>query len=164
MRRVLIVIAAFVACAACNPLTTDPVTVGGEFDETAATYTGPSPAWLQIAVSGAPDHRVYALALVLERDRVGPGQRLCGGPTGPVECIVTRSDVRTPNQRVVPGNGSRLVRLMTVWSGERVQVALVCVDPDTQELGCPEALRATLQTVDPGGTLIGDLTPAAAGP
>jgi hypothetical protein len=85
--------------------------------------------------------------------------RSCAGAGGAaVECVVTPGDVRMPNQRVVPGDGSRYVRLMTVWSGEPVEIVLVCVDPDTQELGCPEAMRAALRTVDNGGTLIGDLT------
>jgi len=63
-----------------------------------------------------------------------------------------------PDQRTVPGDGSLAVRLMSVFSAERVQIILVCVDPVSQDLDCPEALRTEIRAVDPGGTRIGDLT------
>jgi hypothetical protein len=161
-KRCLLVLVAVAGLAACNPLLTDPESIGGEQDETAVAYRGPSNRWLAVAVDGAPDHRVYALALVLDRDRTGPSERRCAGPVRP--CVVTTSDVRMPDQRLVPGDGSRVVRLMTVWSGETAQLVLVCVDPDTQELGCPAALRAEVRVVDGDGALVGDLEPGRVGP
>jgi hypothetical protein len=145
--------------AACNPLLTDPVSVGGELEQTTATYAGPDPVWVQVAVQGAPAHTVFALALVLNSDRTGPTARDCATNGGTAPCDVTLSDVRMPNQRVVPGDGSAAVRLMTLWSGERVQLVLVCVDPVTQELGCPVAIRTVIQTVDDAGAPVGDLSP-----
>lgn len=143
--------------AACNPLISDPVSLGGELEQTAARYTGPAGAWLEVAVSGAPDHAVFAFALIQNTDLQGPAQRSCAG-AAVVPCDVTASDVRMPNQRRVAGDGSQSVRLMTVWSGETVQVVLVCVD-DTQELGCPAAVRTVLTAVDAGGNRVGDLVP-----
>jgi hypothetical protein len=106
---------------------------------------------------------VYALALVLERDLRGPEQRDCAGPDR-VPCDVVLGDVRTPDQQLVRGDGSQAVRLMTLWSGETAQVALVCVDPETQELGCPSAVRTRLSVVDDDGRRVGDLRPGVLGP
>jgi hypothetical protein len=77
---------------------------------------------------------------------------------------VVLGDVRTPNQLLVRGDGSQAVRLMTVWSGETAQVTLVCVDPETQELGCPSAVRTRLSVVDEDGRRVGDLRPGVLGP
>lgn len=161
--KVLMVLIAAAGMAACNPLTTDPVSLGGEIDQTAVAYTGPDASWLRVAVDGAPRHAVYALALVLQRDLRGPERRDCAGP-GRVPCDVVLGDVRTPNQRLVRGDGTQTVRLMTVWSGETAQVALVCVDPETQELGCPGAVRTRLSVVDEDGRRVGDLQPGVLGP
>ena len=161
--KVLMVLIAAVGMAACNPLTTDPVSLGGEIDQTAVAYTGPDASWLRVAVDGAPRHAVYALALVLQRDLRGPERRDCAGP-GRVPCDVVLGDVRTPNQRLVRGDGTQAIRLLTLWSGETAQLALVCVDPETQELGCPAAVRTRLSVVDEDGRRVGDLQPGVLGP
>jgi hypothetical protein len=163
MGKALCALVVVVGLAACNPLTTDPVTIGGELDVTAARYTGPDATWLAVAVVGAPEHAVYVFALIRDEDRVGPEQRSCHLSTV-VPCDVTPSDIRMPNQRLVAGDGSQRVRLITVWSGETVQVVLVCVDPDTQELGCPPALRTRLSAIDGAGNRVGALAPATPGP
>jgi hypothetical protein len=77
-----------------------------------------------------------------------------------VPCTVSTTLPTTPNQRVVPGDGTAFVRLMTLWSGERPSVVLVFVDRRTFELGCPESMGGLLRTVDDGGAAIGDLAPA----
>jgi hypothetical protein len=146
-----------VILAACNPLTTNPVSMG-DLDLTSAHYDGPSPAWADLSVRGAPDHIVFAFALITNADLTGPTDRSCTGPTSAVvPCTVTTGDVRMPNQRVVPGDGSAKVRLMTIWPGERVQIALVCVDNATQELACPTTVRTAIGAVTDDGTRVGDL-------
>jgi hypothetical protein len=157
--KALLAVALGLGLSACNPLISDPVSVGGELEQTAARYTGPAAAWLEVAVSGAPDHAVFAFALIENTDLHGPAQRSCSGGAAVVPCVVTASDVRMPNQQRVAGDGSQRVRLMTVWSGETVQLVLVCVDPDTQELGCPAAVRTVLSAVNAGGHRVGDLVP-----
>ena len=153
--------AAAIAVSACNPLLGDPVTVGGEFDQVGARYSGPADTWTELAVFGASSHTVYALAVVLEEDLTGPLERDCMDPAGTVApCLPTVAFLGMPNQRVVPGDGSAYVRLMTVWPGERVGIVLVCVDPSTQELGCPPSLRTALRAVDDTGARVGDLIPA----
>ena len=77
-------------------------------------------------------------------------------------CTVTALSVQTPSQRLVTGDGSEFVRLITMWPDERVSIVLVCVDPVTHELGCPSTLRTALRAVDDAGVKIGDLTPAPA--
>jgi hypothetical protein len=158
--RALLTVAVALCLAACNPLFIDPTSVGGELETTGARYEGPSSAWVEISVRGASAHTVYALALIELGDLEGPQSRACLDSVGAtVECAVTQLDVRMPDQRVVLGDGSSFVGLMTIWSGEPVQIVLVCVDPDTQELGCPGSLRAALRAVDGTGALVGDLTP-----
>ena len=76
-----------------------------------------------------------------------------------VPCTLTASDIRMPNQQTVPGDGSESVPLMQVWSEETARLVLVCVDPDTQELGCPPTLRAALTTVDDQHQRVGALAP-----
>jgi hypothetical protein len=132
----------------------------GDLDSTAARYEGPDAAWVDLAVTGAPDHTVFALAGLTHADRIGPTDRSCTGPTSAVmDCTVTLNDVRMPNQRVVPGDGSARVPLMTIWSGERVQIVLVCVDNVTEELVCPATVRTRIGTADDDGTRVGNLTP-----
>ena len=161
VRRAAIAVALLIGLTACNPLLTDPDPLGFDIDETSARYGGPDAAWLEITASGAPDHVVYAFALIEFADLHGPTSRSCAGATV-TSCTVTVSDVRMPDQRLVPGDGSASVRLMQLWSGETVQVALVCVDADSQELGCPATLRTALRTVDgSSGGLVGALVPAA---
>jgi hypothetical protein len=146
--------------AACNPLLFDPRSQV-DLEDTSARYTGPDGAWLEVSVFGAGDHDVYALGAILLTDLVGPTARSCISPGGTVvPCTVSTTLVTTPNQRVVPGDGSAFVRLMTLWSGERHSVVLVCVDRNTFELGCPASMRGLLRTVDDGGAAIGDLLPA----
>jgi hypothetical protein len=158
VNRALLAIVAGLGLCSCNPLISDPVSRGGELEQTAARYTGPAHAWLEVAVTGAPEHAVYAFALIENRDLHGPAQRSCGGAVV-VPCEVTASDVRMPNQRLLAGDGSQSVRLMTVWSGETVQVVLVCIDPDSQELGCPTTVRTVLTAVDAQRRRVGDLLP-----
>jgi hypothetical protein len=151
-----------VVIAGCNPLLGDPVTIGGELDRTSARYSGPPAAWIEVSVSGAASHTVYALALVADADLHGPASRSCidaGGAVVP--CAITAAGVQTPEQRVVPGDGTKFVRLMTVWPGETVVLVLVCVDPATQELGCPATLRTATRSVDESGALVGDLVAGA---
>ncbi len=156
----MLALGAAVVLSGCNPLVTDPTSLGGELELTSGRYQGPAGAWIEVSVRGASDHDVFALALIRTENLEGPTMRSCAGPGGSaVDCVVTPGDVRMPNQRVVPGDGLSYVRLMTVWSGEPVEIVLVCVDPDTQELGCPAAMRTALRTVDHAETLIGDLTP-----
>jgi hypothetical protein len=162
-KRALTVVVLMIALAACNPLVTDPASIGGEFDQTAARYGGPDAAWVEVTVLGAPDHEVFAFALINNDDLHGPTARSCSLSTV-VPCDVTPSDVRMPNQRLVSGDGSESLRLITVWSGETFQVILVCVDPETQELGCPETVRTLFSVVDEGGARVGTLVPATAGP
>ncbi len=72
-----------------------------------------------------------------------------------VDCVPFGTDIGMPNQRVVPGDGSAFVRMMTIESSETVEVVLVCVDPTTQDLGCPASLRAALRTAGGVGVLVG---------
>lgn len=157
MKKVLLAIVVL-GLAACNPLISDPVSVGGELEETSGRYVGPDAAWLDVAVSGAPSHNVFALALINNSDLHGPSERSCASTTV-VPCDVTVSDVRMTNQRTVAGDGSQRVRLMTIWSDETVQIVLVCVDPETQELGCPSSLRSALRATDDDGNPVGVLVP-----
>jgi hypothetical protein len=159
MRRALVAFVALAGLSACNPLIADPVTVGGELDETAVRYSGPAPAWIELSVTGAPDHHVYALALVEDADRVGPETRSCAAGSAVTLCIDTVADVRMPNQQTVASDSGERVRLMTVWPGERIRLALVCVD-ETQELGCPPTLRMALHARDDDGATTGALVPA----
>lgn len=156
----MLAIVALLGLAACNPLISDPISLGGELDESSARYVGPDAAWLEVAVSGAPDHVVFALALIGNDDLRGPTSRSCAGPTV-TPCEVNVSDVRMPNQRTVSGDFSQSVPLMQIWSDETVHVVLVCVDPETQELGCPPAVRTALRAVDAAGGRVGVLVPAA---
>jgi len=143
------------ALGACNPLLTDPVSQGGELETTSARYAGPSHAWLEVAVSGAGDDTVYALAIVRVPDGQDPTPHDCAGPGDTiVDCIAFGTNIGMPNQRVVPGDGSAFVRMMTLESGETVEIVLVCVDPATQDLGCPATVRAALRTVDHQGALV----------
>jgi hypothetical protein len=159
--RMIVVSSACLVLAACNPLLSDPVSVGGELDQTAARYAGPPAAWTEVLVSGATEDDVFAFALVRDDARHGPAERSCAGPEDvAVPCDVTLHDVRMPNQRTVPGDASRYVRLMTVWPDETIDVVLVCVDRATNELGCPTSLRVALRTVDDGGARTGVLVPA----
>jgi hypothetical protein len=154
--KALLVLCGAAALGACNPLLTDPVSEGGEFETTSARYVGPPTAWLEVAVSGAGDDTVYALAIVRVPDGEDPAPHDCAGADDSiVECVAFGTDVGMPNQRVVPGDGSEFVRMMTLESGETVAVVLVCVDPTTQELGCPTAVRAALRTADREGVLVG---------
>lgn len=164
-RRSVIAIASLVivglVASACNPLTTDPVPVGGEFDLTSARYgPGPEGAWFEVAVTGATPFSVYALADVGPDDRTGPLTRACAGEAGPEPCYIATGHVQS-TQRMVPQNTTgrlAFVRLITLWPEEVVGLVLVCVEPATQELGCPDSLRARLRMVDDGGNLVGDLT------
>ncbi len=141
----------------------DPVTVGGELDLIGARYSGPPDSWIEIAVSGAPSHAVYAFAVIRNEDLTGGTARDCAGSGGVVvPCTLTALSVQTPDQRLVAGDGSEFVRLITMWPDERVGIVLVCVDPVTQELGCPTTLRTALRAVDDAGVLAGALTPAPA--
>ena len=161
MRRVLIAVLAIAGLSACNPLISDPVTVGGELDETAVRYAGSAPGWLELSVVGAPDHQGYALALIKDADLVGPVTRSCAGAGGvTVPCVDTVTDVRMPDQRSVRPDGAARVRLMTVWPGETVHVVLVCISDETQELGCPASVRMVLHAVDDAGAKSGALVPA----
>ena len=154
-------IGALVVLVGCNPLLGDPVAVGGELDRTAARYTGPPAAWIELAVSGSSEHTVFALALVATANLEGPTARSCSEAGGAVEaCAVTVNSVQMGDQRIVPGDGTQFVRLMTVWPEEIVDLVLVCVDPATEELGCPSKLRTSTRAVDDSGTSIGDLVPA----
>jgi hypothetical protein len=148
---------AAVALAGCNPIFTDPVSLGGELEVTSVLYDGPPGAWAEVAVRDAADVHVYAFAVVDDDVRTGPSIRSCGDASGTTECLVTASDVRMPNQVLVPGDGSAYEPLMTVWPGERLDLVLVCVDPATQELACPPGLRTVIRTVDEGGARVGDL-------
>jgi len=146
-----------VVLGACNPLIRDPISQGGEIDTTDALYTGPPAAWLETGVTGAGDDAIFAFALVRDEYLEGPEQRSCAvDDDAVVDCVITPVDVRTPTQRTVAGDGS-YTRLMTLWPGERVDVVLVCVDPTTQELGCPAETRVWLRTVDNVGALVGEL-------
>ena len=158
LRSSIVIAVVLVGVAACNPLVTDPASVGGEFDETAVVYSGPGGVWLQASVTGAPDAIVYGFALIFNADLHGPTVRSCGGDTV-TQCDVTALDVRMPQQVVVAPYGAPPTRLMTVWPGETIQVALVCVDPDTQALGCPPSLRLVLHTFDEDGNRAGVLAP-----
>jgi hypothetical protein len=152
----LFVLCGVAALGACNPLLTDPVSQGGEFETTSARYVGPPAAWLEVAVSGAGDDTVYALAVLHVNDGQDPSLHDCAGPGDTiVDCIRYGMDVGMPNQRVVPGDGSAFVRMITLESGETVEVILVCVDPTTQNLGCPAAVRAALRTEGQEGVLVG---------
>ena len=154
--KALLMLCGAAALGACNPLVTDPVSEGGEFETTSARYVGPRAAWLEVAVSGAGDDTVYALAIVRVPEGEDPAPHDCAGAGDAiVECVAFGTDVGMPNQRVVPGDGSAFVRMMTLESGETVEVVLVCVDPTTQDLGCPAAVRAALQTVGRVGGLAG---------
>jgi hypothetical protein len=147
--------------AACNPLLFDPRSQI-DLDETGAQYTGPDGAWLEVSVFDAGDVDVYALGAILLTDIVGPTARSCVDPARTVvPCTASATLLTTPNQRVVPGDGTAFVRLLTLWSGERASVVLVCVDRSTFELGCPTSMRGLLRTVDDGGAAVGDLRPAS---
>jgi hypothetical protein len=160
--RVLGATIALLALAGCNPLLGDPATVG-DFDEIGARYSGPADSWIEIAVSGAPSHSVYALALIRSEDLTGPTSRDCGDSGGaPVPCDVSVVTVQMPSQRLVRGDGSEFARLITMWPDERVSIALVCVDPVTDDRGCPTTLRTALRVVDDAGSSVGDLIPARA--
>ena len=162
LSQALAVTIAVLVLAGCNPLLGDPITVGGELDEIGARYSGPADNWIEIAVSGAASHAVYAFALILTGDLTGPTSRDCADPVGAiVPCRITAHSLQTPNQRLVTGDGSEFVRLMTMWPDERVGVVIVCVDPVTFELGCPTTLRTALRAVDDAGAMVGDLTPEA---
>jgi hypothetical protein len=166
VRRNLLIVCGFAAAAvltlcACNPLLTDPVSLGGELEMTSVRYAGQPAAWLEVAVTGAGDDSVYAFAVIPGSDVQGPSERDCAGAgDSTVACVITPSDLRMPDQRVVPGDGSAFVRMITVWPRERVDVVLVCVDPRTQNLGCADAVRTSLRTVDGAGALTGNLTNA----
>ena len=152
--KALLVLGGAVALGACNPLLTDPVSQGGELETTSARYVGPPAAWLEVAVSGAGDDAVYALAVVRVDDGQVPPHHDCAGPDDViVDCVAFGTGLGMPNQRIVPGDGSAFVRMMTIESGETVEVVLVCVDPTTQDLGCPPALRAALRTAGNVGVL-----------
>ncbi len=104
---------------------------------------------------------MFALALVATANLEGPTARSCSEAGGAVEaCAVTVNSVQMGDQRIVPGDGTQFVRLMTVWPEEIVDLVLVCVDPATEELGCPSTLRTSTRAVDDSGTSIGDLIPA----
>ena len=123
---------------------------------TSVRYAGQPAAWLEVAVTGAGDDSVYAFAVIPGSDVQGPSERDCAGAgDSTVACVITPSDLRMPDQRVVPGDGSAFVRMITVWPRERVDVVLVCVDPHTQNLGCADAVRTSLRTVDGAGALDG---------
>lgn len=159
VRRVLCA-AIVVALAGCNPLLTDPVDLGGGIEDAAVRYDGPAGAWLEAVVRPTPDHAVYAMAIVLDGDRTGPVARACSisGDTV-VPCVDTGTDVRMPNQRLMPDGGPPQ-RLMTVWPGETVHVVLVCVHEATQELVCPPDLLTAVQARDEQGALVGELEPS----
>ena len=145
--------------AGCNPLVGDPVSQGGELEVTRARVVGTDPVWIELAVSGAGARTVYALGLVDAHELHGPADRSCATATGEVACTDTGLTVQMPDQRIVPGaDASTYVRLMQVWPGETISVALVCVD-DADELGCPDTTRTALVAVDADGTRIGDLRP-----
>lgn len=159
MQRALRLIVVGLLLAACNPLISDPVSVGGEFEQTSPRYFGPPAAWLNVAVSGAPVYDVFVFALIHNRDLVGPTARSCAGGATIAPCDVTAFDVRMPNQPRVFADGSHVAPLMEIWSGETIQVVLVCVDRGTQELGCPPSVRTILRAVDANGIQVGHLVP-----
>lgn len=150
-----------VTAAACNPLISAPVDVGAgnEIEVSAVRYSGPPGVWLEAAATGAPGRVVYASALIPRASLTGPVERSCGGITV-APCEVNVVDVRS-QQRVLPQGGSAFARLMTIWPDETIQIVVVCVEPVTQELGCPPSLRLTLQARNEAGTRTGDLLPGA---
>ena len=154
-------VAVLLGAVACNPIVTDTESLGGELDQTAVRYAGPAGSWLDAAVTGSAGRTVYGFALISNADLRGPTARSCGGDPVPA-CVATPSDLRMTQQRIVPEPGTAPVRLMTVWSGERIQVVLVCVEPVTEELGCPPTLRLVLRATDDGGAPAGVLGPADA--
>jgi hypothetical protein len=160
-RPILVVVTALAVAlilAACNPLITDPVSQGGEQELSSARYSGPDAVWLEVAATGAPSHLVFVLAGVKPADLTGPTARSCAGAAGVEPCTVVTGHVLS-TQRGVAGDGSAYVALITLWFEEIVRVTTVCVDPVTNELGCPDGLRVKLRTVDGYGALAGDLTP-----
>ena len=79
--KVLMVLIAAVGMAACNPLTTDPVSLW-RIDQTAVAYDGPDASWLRVAVDGVPRHAVRTRLSVVDEDgrRVGDLQPGVLGP------------------------------------------------------------------------------------
>lgn len=154
-----VVLVAVLIAAGCNPLLGDPVSQGGELELTSARLVGSDPVWIELAVSGAGATDVYALGLVDAHQLHGPSSRQCATSTGAVPCTVTTQTVQMPDQRIVPGvDASSYVRLMQLWPGESITVALVCIGED-QELGCPDSTRTALAAVDEQGHRVGDLVP-----
>jgi hypothetical protein len=162
-RATMLAISAGLLLTACNPIATDPVSQGGELEETIVRYTGPPAAWIETATTGADAFDIFLLASIRNEDLQGPATRNCIDTAGRVtECTKSQFFVQTPNQRTIPtSDPRRRVRLITVWENEPVSLILVCIDPATQELGCPNQLRTRIRAVDDAGALIGDLALAS---
>lgn len=155
--RFLLPVAALALLTACNPLSFDPQVSYPGFEVGRATVTGTDPMWLEARVAGAADHPIYALAAVRQPDVQGPTARSCDQAGETVPCEVVLGDVRQPGQTVLEDGGAWLP-LMTLWPDETVEIWLVCIDPVTNDLSCPDSLRLELRTVDDEGTLAGDLS------
>lgn len=157
MIRRVVVVAASLVLAACNPLTFDPQVSYPGFEVGRVTVTADDPVWIEGAVTGTDGYVIYALALVHDEERTGPTDRSCV-VAGDVEpCLDTLSDVRTPTQTVLTADGSR-GRLMTVWPEEDVEIWLVCIDEATEDLACPDSLRLKVRTTDEAGNPVGDIS------
>jgi hypothetical protein len=158
-RRVVALLAAVgcVLLAACNPLPVDP-TGFDDVDAASARYTGPDGAWFEVSVSGAEDYVVLLLGAIRAANVTGPTVRPCmGAGDAVVDCLAPPGSIQTPTQLDVPGDGSAYQRLMTLWPDEVAEVWIVCIDTTTNELHCPDGMRAKLRTVDETGALVGDL-------
>ena len=161
--KVLMVLIAAVGMAACNPLTTDPVSSAGRSSRRPSRTPDPMRAGCASRSTVLPvtrctrSHSSWSATSAAPSDGTAPVR---GG--FPATWCWAMSAHRTSAS--CGATAAQAVRLMTVWSGETAQVALVCVDPETQELGCPNTVRTRLSVVDEDGRRVGDLQPGVLGP